>query len=48
VRVTGVREGFQGGWTGRALRCFPGGSNGEYGIPENQIPVLERGLGARV
>ena len=48
MRVTGVREGFQGGWTGRALRCFPGGSNGEYGIPENQIPVLERGLGARV
>jgi len=32
----------------RALAVFPAGSNGEYGIPEDQIPVLARGRGARV
>jgi glutamate-1-semialdehyde 2,1-aminomutase len=33
---------------GRALQFFPGGSNGEYGIPEGDAPVLERGHGSRV
>ena len=32
----------------RALQFFPGGSNGEYGIPEGDAPVLERGHGSRV
>jgi glutamate-1-semialdehyde 2,1-aminomutase len=32
----------------RALRLFPGGSNGEYGIPPDLVPVLERGAGCRV
>ena len=32
----------------RALSLFPGGSNGEYLIPPEQLPVLERGLGCRV
>lgn len=32
----------------RALRLFPAGSNGEYGIPSGQAPVLERGTGCRV
>ena len=32
----------------RALQFFPGGSNGEYGIPEGEAPVLERGHGSRV
>ena len=32
----------------RALQFFPGGSNGEYGIPEGDAPVLERGQGCRV
>ena len=32
----------------RALRFFPGGSNGEYGIPEGDAPVIERGRGCRV
>ena len=32
----------------RALQFFPGGSNGEYGIPEGDAPVLERGQGSRV
>ena len=32
----------------RALQFFPGGSNGEYGIPKGDAPVLERGQGCRV
>jgi glutamate-1-semialdehyde 2,1-aminomutase len=32
----------------RALRLFPAGSNGEYGIPPELIPVLSRGRGCRV
>ena len=32
----------------RALTQFPAGSNGEYGIPADLVPVLERGLGCRV
>jgi glutamate-1-semialdehyde 2,1-aminomutase len=32
----------------RALALFPGGSNGEYGIPPEQVPVLARGEGCRV
>ena len=32
----------------RVLQFFPGGSNGEYGIPEGDAPVLERGQGCRV
>ena len=32
----------------RALRFFPGGSNGEYGIPEGDAPVIESGRGCRV
>lgn len=32
----------------RALARFPAGSNGEYGIPAELIPVLQRGAGCRV
>ncbi|MBI2925531.1 MAG: aminotransferase class III-fold pyridoxal phosphate-dependent enzyme [Verrucomicrobia bacterium] len=32
----------------RALALFPAGSNGEYGIPPELVPVLERGVGCRV
>lgn len=32
----------------RALRLFPAGSNGEYGIPPDLIPVLRRGQGCTV
>ncbi len=32
----------------RALKIFPAGSNGEYGIPPELLPVLERGEGCRV
>lgn len=32
----------------RALDIFPAGSNGEYGIPADQVPVIERGNGCRV
>ena len=32
----------------RALRLLPGGSNGEYGIPDGDAPVIERGRGCRV
>ncbi|MCI0537765.1 MAG: aminotransferase class III-fold pyridoxal phosphate-dependent enzyme [Verrucomicrobiales bacterium] len=32
----------------RALALFPGGSNGEFGIPPDLIPVIERGEGCRV
>lgn len=31
-----------------ALRLFPGGSNGEYHLPPELVPVLERGSGCRV
>ena len=32
----------------RALRLFPGGSNGEFGLPPHLVPVLSRGQGCRV
>lgn len=32
----------------RALSLFPGGSNGEYGLPPELLPVLDRGRGCRV
>jgi len=32
----------------RALQTFPAGSNGEYGIPADLVPVLQRGRGCRV
>jgi glutamate-1-semialdehyde 2,1-aminomutase len=32
----------------RALALFPAGSNGEYGIPAEIVPVIERGEGSRV
>jgi len=32
----------------RALRLFPAGSNGEFGIPPELIPVLARGKGPKV
>ena len=32
----------------RALKVFPAGSNGEYGIPPELVPVLQRGEGCRV
>ncbi len=35
-------------WTARALRIFPGGSNGEFGIPPELLVVPERGRGARI
>ncbi len=35
-------------WRERALGLFPGGSNGEYAIPADLVPVLERGEGCRV
>jgi len=35
-------------WTSRALRIFPGGSNGEFGIPPERLVVPERGQGARI
>jgi glutamate-1-semialdehyde 2,1-aminomutase len=36
------------GWRERSLLRFPAGSNGEYGIPAEMVPVLDRGLGSRV
>jgi len=35
-------------WRERALRAFPAGSNGEFGLPAELVPVLERGHGCRV
>jgi glutamate-1-semialdehyde 2,1-aminomutase len=35
-------------WAERALSVFPGGSNGEFGLPPELVPVLRRGQGARV
>ncbi len=32
----------------RLLRCFPGASNGEFGLPHDLVPVLRRGRGCRV
>ena len=32
----------------RALDLFPAGSNGEYRIPADLLPVIERGSGAHV
>ncbi|MEY3535981.1 MAG: hypothetical protein RLZZ582_1557, partial [Verrucomicrobiota bacterium] len=36
------------GWTSRALRLFPGGSNGEFGIPHELLVIPERGQGAKI
>ena len=36
------------GYRERALKAFPAGSNGEYGIPADLVPVLQRGKGCRV
>ena len=38
----------QPSWPARALAAFPAGSNGEFGLPPELVPVLERGLGCRV
>lgn len=35
-------------WRERALALFPAGSNGEFGLPPELVPVIERGEGARV
>ncbi len=35
-------------WRERSLAVFPAGSNGEYGIPPEQVVVLDRGEGSRV
>ncbi len=35
-------------WRDRALAVFPAGSNGEFGIPISEIPILARGEGPRV
>ena len=35
-------------WRARALALFPGGSNGEFGLPPELVPVIERGAGASV
>lgn len=35
-------------WPARARDRFPDGSNGEFGWPEEQAPVVDRGLGCRV
>ncbi|MBX3747789.1 MAG: aminotransferase class III-fold pyridoxal phosphate-dependent enzyme [Verrucomicrobiae bacterium] len=35
-------------WRDRSLALFPAGSNGEYAIPPELVPVLERGHGGRV
>ncbi|HRI15099.1 MAG TPA: aminotransferase class III-fold pyridoxal phosphate-dependent enzyme, partial [Verrucomicrobiota bacterium] len=35
-------------WRERALAVFPAGSNGEFGIPPELIPVIARGNGCRV
>lgn len=35
-------------WRERALARLPAGSNGEFGIPPNLVPVIERGSGSHV
>jgi len=35
-------------WRERALAALPAGSNGEFGIPSELVPVIERGSGPRV
>lgn len=35
-------------WRDRALAAFPAASNGEFGLPPEAVPVLERGAGPRV
>lgn len=35
-------------WRERALRALPAGSNGEFGLPPELVPVIERGSGPRV
>ena len=32
-------------WRERALSVFPGGSNGEFGLPPELVPVLDRKRG---
>ena len=47
-RIVSEADGSVGGWRERALASFPAGSNGEYGIPADLVPVIERGRGCRV
>ena len=35
-------------WRERALAAFPAGSNGEFGMPPELVPVIESGSGCRV
>jgi glutamate-1-semialdehyde 2,1-aminomutase len=35
-------------WRERALAALPAGSNGEFGLPPELVPVIERGSGPRV
>lgn len=35
-------------WRERALAALPAGSNGEFGLPPELVPVIERGAGPRV
>jgi glutamate-1-semialdehyde 2,1-aminomutase len=35
-------------WRERALAALPAGSNGEFGIPAELVPVIDRGFGPRV
>lgn len=35
-------------WRERALALFPAGSNGEFGLPPEMVPVIARGEGSRV
>ena len=49
--TTGEVHGGNGSatsWRDRALTVFPAGSNGEFGIPISEIPILARGEGPRV
>ncbi len=43
-----VAESPSPSWRERALAVFPAGSNGEFGIPPELIPVIARGEGCRV
>src|SRR5579872_3311365 len=45
---TKIKQKPAPGFRERALASFPAGSNGEYGIPPELVPVLDRGQGCRV
>src|SRR5262245_8588714 len=47
-KVAAPKTGTGTSFPKRALSVFPGGSNGEFGIPAELLPVLERGQGCRV